>query len=129
MVLAAFLVLLGGFVLYRGVRELRHLRKLRREGHQVVGTVTHHERRSPGTRSVVVSYTDDRGATHQLTSSFASSRPAIEVGETVAVRYLPGDPAGASLDEGRENVRSAVLYLVIGLGFPAAGVSLALKGD
>jgi hypothetical protein len=125
MVLAAVLVLVGAFVLYRGVREMLHIRRLRRQGRQVVGTVTGHQRRSSGTRSVIVSYIDERGTAQQIISSLSATSPTIGVGEPATVRYLPGDPGSAWIDERRENLRSALLTLVIGFGFASAGVFLA----
>ncbi|MCO8274855.1 DUF3592 domain-containing protein [Actinoplanes sp. TRM 88003] len=124
MVLAAILLLIGLFVLYKGVREWQHVRRLRREGRQAFGTVTSHERKPSGARAVVVSWTDDYGTTHQLTSSQASSVPTIGIGEPVTVRYLAGNPASAYIDERRENVRNVLGMLVLGLGFTAAGVTL-----
>jgi hypothetical protein len=129
MVLGAVLVLVGAFVMYRGVRDLRHVRKLRRDGRPVVGTVTGYEKRAGGARAVVVAWTDEHGAAHQHISPMSSSRPNIEVGEAVTMRYLAGDPGSAWLDERRENVRNVLLTLIIGLGFGAAGVALAVKDD
>ncbi|MBM2614246.1 DUF3592 domain-containing protein [Actinoplanes sp. LDG1-06] len=127
MVLAVVLALIGAFVIYRGVREMMHLRRLRSEGRQTYGRVTGHHRRTSGSRSVVVSWTDDYGATHELTSNLSSSKPTMEIGETVTVRYLAGDTASAWIDERRENVRSLLLTLILGLGFTAAGATLAVK--
>jgi hypothetical protein len=76
----------------------------------------------------VVTWTDEHGIARQVTSSLSSSRPALAVGEPVTVRYLPGDPGGASLDERGENIRGALLLVVLGCGFAAAGVYLALTG-
>jgi hypothetical protein len=45
----------------------------------------------------------------------------------VTVRYLPGDPASAAIDDRREHVRNAILIVVIGLGFGAAGIALVLQ--
>ena len=124
MVLAAVLLLIGVFVLYKGGREMLHVRTLRARGRQAPGTVTGHERKPSGARAVIVTYTDDYGTTHQVTSSISSSVPSIGVGEPVTVRYLAGDPASAHIDEPRENVRNTLGILVIGLGFTAAGIAL-----
>ncbi|MBL7258798.1 DUF3592 domain-containing protein [Paractinoplanes lichenicola] len=127
MVLAVILVLVGAFVLYRGVREWLHLRRLRSDGRQSVGTVTGHELKPGGSRAVIVAYTDDLGTPRQLTSNLSSAKPTIGVGEPVTVRYLTGDPASAFLDERRENVRSLLFYIILGLGFTAAGLASALR--
>jgi len=126
MILGAVLVLMGATVLYLGGRDMLHVRRLRRDGRAAVGTVTGHERRASGARSVIVAYADEHGATHQLTSSLSSSSPTADVGETVTVRYLPGDPDSARVDERRENSGTVVLTGVLGIGFAVAGVVLAL---
>ncbi|GAB2578824.1 hypothetical protein Aab01nite_08850 [Paractinoplanes abujensis] len=127
MVLAVILVLVGLFVASRGVREWTHLRRLRSEGRHTVGTVTGHETKPGGSRAVIVAYTDELGTPRQLTSNLSSGVPTFAVGEPVTVRYLAGDPAGAFIDERRENARSLLLHVVLGLGFSAAGVALAVQ--
>jgi hypothetical protein len=129
MVLAAVLALVGLFVLYRGARETLHLRRLRRDGRQATGTVVDHEVGTRRAKAVVVAWTDEWGETRRVKSSLSSSRPTFGLGEPVTVRYLPGDPAAACIDERRENARSAVLVLVIGVGFSAAAAWLAFGLD
>ncbi|GID30682.1 DUF3592 domain-containing protein [Paractinoplanes brasiliensis] len=127
MVFAVVIGLVGVFVLYRGVREWLHLRRLRTEGRAAAGTVTGHETRAGGSRAVIVAYTDELGTPRQLTSNLSSAVPTMPIGSPVTVRYLAGDPASAFLDERRENVRSVLFYVILGLGFTAAGLSLALR--
>ena len=130
MFLGIFLVLVAAFVLYRGVRDVLHIRNLRAQGRETIGTVTGHESRPHSrTLSVIVTWTDDYGVTHQLTSSLSGGRASIAIGENVTVRYLPGDPASATIDDRREHIRTAILVLVIGLGFGAAGVTFVVRGD
>ncbi|MBU2664341.1 DUF3592 domain-containing protein [Actinoplanes bogorensis] len=127
MVLAVILVLIGAGVLYKGVREIMHLKKLRTEGRQAWGRVTGHQRREGGGRAVIVNWTDDYGATHEIVSTLSAGRPTFGIGEAVSVRYLAGDPRSATIDERRENVRSNILVVVIGFGFAAAGIALAVQ--
>ncbi|MEU4236989.1 DUF3592 domain-containing protein [Actinoplanes sp. NPDC026619] len=129
MVLGAVLVLVGAFVLYRGVREMLLVRRLRRDGRAVAGTVTGYERRSPGSRAVVVSYPGEDGVIRQLTSSVSASVPTMRIGEPATVRYLPGEPESAWLDVRRENTRTVLLTVIIGFGFAAGGMALAVKND
>ena len=53
----------------------------------------------------------------------------MKVGEAATVRYLPGEPGSAWLDVRRENVRTVLLTLVLGIGFAASGIVLAARGD
>ncbi|WP_250030855.1 DUF3592 domain-containing protein [Paractinoplanes maris] len=128
MVLAVVLVLIGLGVLTLGVRDLSRVRRLRREGLRAVGTVTAHELRPSGSSSIVVDYRDDLGVPHRMTSPLSSYLPTVGVGEPVTVRYVPGEPASAHLDDRRENTLGTAGLVVLGVGFTVAGVALALRG-
>jgi uncharacterized protein DUF3592 len=129
MVVGAVLVLVGVVVLGRGVWEVRHVRRLRRDGRAATGIVTGHERRAGGSRAIVVSYVDDGGVGHSLTSEMSSGVPIFEEGAAVTVRYLAGQPDSAWIDERRENARNVLLTVILGLGFAAAGVAMVVKGS
>jgi Protein of unknown function (DUF3592) len=74
----------------------------------------------------VVSYQTYEGETRQFVDSIATNPPGFEVGETVPVAYVPGDPGRAKITKPFRLWFVAGLLSSMGLLFLVLGVVLAL---
>ena len=96
----------------------------------VEGTVLGHESRtstsSSGGHSTsyhpVVQFATSEGRSMQFTDKVGGSPPSHDVGETVPVKYDPGDPADARISTGFRLWFGPGLVGLLGVGFLVAGV-------
>jgi Protein of unknown function (DUF3592) len=123
LILAAYGVTLGGFMLIPALRT----RRLLQSGAMAQGTVVDAKRYisisedSITSYAPVVRFTTADGRTVEFTSSEGySSKP--DVGGAVDVRYLPDDPEQAEIDRATTWMLPAAFGLLGGLGLLVAGV-------
>ncbi|MFC4560842.1 DUF3592 domain-containing protein [Nocardiopsis mangrovi] len=121
-------LLLGGILVFVGVRELRTITWLRRHGVRVPGTVT--GRRSGGGRngtSAAVFEFDTRDGRHIRTKQRISTNfGALRGGQAVTVAYDPDHPERAEIVEAKATLVGAVMFLFIGSVFSLAGIAAAV---
>ncbi|MFC3995462.1 DUF3592 domain-containing protein [Nocardiopsis sediminis] len=117
-------LLLGGTFVYIGVRELRTVTWLRRNGIRVPGTVT--GRRSggnTGSTTAAVFEFDTADGRHVRTSQRVSTNfGMLRAGQAVTVAYDPDKPERAEIIEAKTTTAGAVVALLVGSIFSLAGI-------
>lgn len=90
------------------------------------GTVIGQDRlRSKGS-APVVQFRDTDGQYHRFKSSVSSSPPRYTVGDPVSVKYPPGEPQNAAIDDFLSNYLFALIFGGIGLIFFSIGGGILL---
>lgn len=99
------------------VREIVRTVIFLRSSHRTDGKVVRFEarRNSEGSQKhrAVVSFAASDGSVHEIQAKVAHSPPAPAAATTITVRYLPGDPQNAKIENFWEIWETALFYFVI----------------
>ena len=125
-----FLIGVGALVSLGALFWAWRVRRFLATAVDVEGTVLGHESRmstsSSGGRSTsyhpVVQFATLEGRSMQFTDNVGGSPPSHDVGETVPVKYDPGDPADARISTGFRLWFGPGLVGLLGVGFLVAGL-------
>jgi hypothetical protein len=127
----AFLIGVGALLCLISLFWVWRVRRFLATAVDVDGTVLGHEPRASTSSSgsgssityhPVVQFATTEGQAVQFTDSVGGSPPSHDVGETVRVKYDPGDPADARIATGFRLWFGPGLVGLLGVGFLVAGV-------
>ncbi len=122
--------LIGVGLLVSTVRKILRARRRKASEARVDGIVVGWERRRGRKGGTLhfpkIEYFSMEGARYEFTASVGASFKTVRDGQTVTVRYLPGDPDSAEMDSPMNNWLEIGVFGAMGCTFTVVGTLVGL---